>query len=127
MKLSFIYFSLIIGTIALGLFSRKIDFLPLATGDALYTGMVYWGFRFVFIKKPLYYALLLSIVFCFSIEFLQLVQTPLLIEARNHSLLRLVLGQGFLWSDLVAYSFGGFTCYLLDKRFLFSENKIQFN
>ncbi|MBD1428862.1 ribosomal maturation YjgA family protein [Sphingobacterium litopenaei] len=116
-----LYFILIIITIALGLFSRKIDSLPLATGDALYAVMVYLGFRFVFIRKPLYYALLLSIVFCFIIEFLQLVQSPLLIEARNHSLLRLVLGQGFLWSDLIAYSIGAFVCYLLDKKFIFSK------
>jgi len=121
LKRRLIYFILIIITIVLGLFSRKIVFLPLATGDALYAVMVYWGIRFLFIKRPLHYALLLSIVFCFSIEFLQLVRIPFLIEARNHSLLRLVLGQGFLWSDLIAYSIGAFACYLLDKKFLFSK------
>ncbi|WP_149913632.1 ribosomal maturation YjgA family protein [Sphingobacterium cavernae] len=121
LKRRLIYFILIIITIALGLFSRKIEFLPLATGDALYAIMVYWGFRFLFTKRPLHYALLLSIAFCFSIEFLQLVRIPFLIEARNHSLLRLVLGQGFLWSDLIAYGSGAFACYLLDKKFLFSK------
>jgi hypothetical protein len=115
------YLILFLLTIIFGLLSRNVDFIPLATGDALYAVMVYWGFRFLFTKRPLYYALLLSIVFCFSIEFLQLVQIPFLIEARNHSLLRLVLGQGFLWSDLIAYSIGAFACYLLDKKFLFSK------
>lgn len=121
LKRRLIYFILIIITISLGLFSRKIEFLPLATGDVLYAIMVYWGVRFLFTKRPLHYALFLSIAFCFSIEFLQLVQIPFLIKARNHPLLRLVLGQGFLWSDLIAYSIGAFACYLLDKKFLFSK------
>jgi hypothetical protein len=116
-----IYFILIIITIALGLLSRQVDFLPLASGDALYAIMVYWGFRFIKSNKPPHYALLLSITFCFVIEFLQLLQLPFLIEARNQTILKLVLGQGFLWTDLIAYIIGGSTAYLFDKKFLFAE------
>jgi hypothetical protein len=121
LKNRLIYFILIIITIALGLLSRQVDFLPLASGDALYAIMVYWGFRFIKSNKPLHYALLLSITFCFVIEFLQLVQLPFLIEARNQTILKLVLGQGFLWTDLIAYIIGGSTAYLFDKKFLFAE------
>jgi hypothetical protein len=121
LKNRLIYFILIIITIALGLLSRQVDFLPLASGDALYAIMVYWGFRFIKSNKPLHYALLLSITFCFVIEFLQLVPLPFLIEARNQTILKLVLGQGFLWTDLIAYIIAGSTAYLFDKKFLFAE------
>lgn len=119
------YFILIIGTIVLGLLSRKMSWLPLATGDALYAVMIYWGFRFLFIKKSLYYSFVMAFVFCFSIEFLQLIQTPFLINARNHSILKLILGQGFLWTDLIAYGLGGSVAYLFDEKFILLKNKFQ--
>ena len=101
-------------TIGLGLLSRKIEGIPLTTGDALYAVMVYSMMRMLFKRKSLQYALILTIFICFSIEFIQLVQHPYLIWARNHPLLRLVLGQGFLVSDLIAYVSGGIIAFCID-------------
>lgn len=109
-------FALILLTIILGLLSRKVDFLPLALGDTLYAVMVYWGFRFILTNKPQYYSFVLSILFCFGIELLQLVNHPILIEWRNHAILRLIFGQGFLWSDLIAYFFGAILAFLIDRK-----------
>lgn len=105
-------------TICLGLLSRKIEDIPLAAGDVLYAVMMYSIMRLLFTKKSLLFALTLAIFICFSIEFLQLVQHPNLIWARNHPLLRLVLGQGFLISDLLAYIAGGIIGFSTDYALL---------
>ena len=52
------------------------------------------------------------------IEFSQLYQENWIIEIRNTTLGHLVLGQGFLWSDLLAYTFGSIICYILEKFIL---------
>ncbi|WP_411567677.1 DUF2809 domain-containing protein [Sphingobacterium sp. UGAL515B_05] len=93
-------------TIFMGLLSRKISAIPTITGDVLYAVMIYWLSRFLFTRKSLLFSFTTTLIFCFAIEFLQLVQHPLLIWIRNNPLLRLVFGQGFLWSDLVAYCLG---------------------
>ncbi len=93
-------------TIFMGLLSRKISAIPTITGDVLYAVMIYWLSRFLFTRKSLLFSFTATLIFCFAIEFLQLVQHPLLIWIRNNPLLRLVFGQGFLWSDLVAYCLG---------------------
>ncbi|WP_410528282.1 DUF2809 domain-containing protein [Sphingobacterium sp. CZ-UAM] len=110
-------------TIALGLLSRKITGIPLSWGDGLYAVMIYWLCRFIFFQRSLSFCLVSSLAFCFTIEFLQLVQHPLLISVRNHPLLRLLLGQGFLWSDLIAYIAGSAIAFLLDRSFHRSKKK----
>ncbi len=101
-------------TILLGLLSRKISVIPTITGDMLYAVMIYWLSRFLFTGKSVLFSLVATIIFCFSIEFLQLVQYPLLRSIRSNPLLRLVFGQGFLWSDLVAYCIGAIGAALWD-------------
>lgn len=103
-------------TIALGLLSRKISFIPLIMGDLLYAVMAYWLGRIMMLKKNPTYALCGAIIFCFCIEFLQLVQVEPLIAARQHPFLRLIFGQGFLWSDLIAYCVGATVAYGIDLR-----------
>jgi hypothetical protein len=111
------YLALIIITIAMGLLSRKIKVIPLYVGDSLYAVMAYWLCRFIFFQRSFSFCFVSSLVFCFAIEFLQLVQHPLLISIRSHPLLRLLFGQGFLWSDLVAYIVGSVIAFLLDRSF----------
>ncbi|WET68273.1 DUF2809 domain-containing protein [Sphingobacterium sp.] len=101
-------------TIFLGLLSRKISVIPTITGDVLYAVMIYWLSRFLFTRKSLLFSFATTLIFCFAIEFLQLVQYPLLIWVRSNPLLRLVFGQGFLWSDLAAYCLGAIGAAFLD-------------
>jgi len=122
-QIKYVYISLI--TIALGLISRKISFIPSITGDILYAMMVYWIFRSLLINKKLQLSLLLSISFCFFIEFLQLVQTQPFLYIRNHAFLKLIFGQGFLWTDLVAYTIGSFSAYQIDKILITKNNTSQ--
>jgi hypothetical protein len=65
-------------------------------------------------------SLLLSLLFCFDIEILQLVQIDWLLAIRKTTLGHYILGQGFLWLDLLCYVIGSFTAYYFDKLFLSS-------
>lgn len=118
MRFRLLYIIAFVLTIFLGLLSRKINGIPLILGDILYAMMTYWMFRIIFLNKSPKLAILLAIVFCFTIEFLQLVQIESFIWVRNHPILRLVLGQGFLWTDLIAYIIGATLAYLIDKKYL---------
>lgn len=109
-----IYLGLVVITIILGLVSRRIDFVPAITGDMLYAIMVFWIFRFLFFTRL--FSFILALIFCFSIECMQLIQTPYFIQIRSNPILRLIFGQGFLWSDLIAYIAGVTSAWLLDKN-----------
>lgn len=109
------YLGLVVITIVLGLVSRRIDFVPAITGDMLYAIMTYWIFRFLLFTRPFLYSFILALIFCFSIECMQLIQTPYFIQIRSNSILRLIFGQGFLWSDLFGYVAGAVIAYILDR------------
>ncbi len=93
--------------IPIGLATRQYgnEWMKLYAGDALWAAMIYWGFKFLFAQNPkrtAFYAL----IFCFFIEFSQLYHEPWIDQIRNARLGGLVLGFGFLWSDLVCYLVG---------------------
>jgi len=100
------YFILIIATIILGLLSRHFKFVPLFIGDILWATMVYFIMRLLFIGKPIRFNVITALIFCFAIEFSQLYKAPWIDEIRHTLFGRLVLGEGFLWSDLLCYVVG---------------------
>ena len=102
----------------IGLLSRKIDFIPLFIGDILYSVLIYFGFCFLFPTKNRILVLLFSILFCFTIEISQLIEWNWLTEIRSTTLGRYILGQGFLWSDLVCYTIGTILAYYLESKLL---------
>ena len=116
LKLRLYYLVAIIIVIALGLLSRHADFIPLWIGDILWALMVYFGIRALFITSPLKHVVMMSLLFCFVIEFSQLYQAPWINQVRSTLLGHLILGQGFLWGDLLAYIVGVGIGALLDKK-----------
>ena len=102
-------FFLIIGTIGLGLASRSA-FIPRLIypylGDMLYALMIYFMIGFLRSKAPSFKVATLCLLVCFSIELSQLYQADWINEIRSTRLGGLVLGFGFLWSDLVCYLVG---------------------
>ena len=100
------YLALVIAVIILGLLSRKISAIPSWTGDMLYALMMFFIVRCCFIRKRTSFVALLSIAICFAIECSQLYQAGWINNLRSTLPGRLVLGQGFLWTDLVAYTAG---------------------
>ena len=116
------YFILILLVMILGIVSRKISNIPLFIGDVLYAVLIYFGFRFLIVKSEKSTSLLFSLLFCFGIEFLQLVQIDWLIAIRKTTLGHYILGQGFLWLDLLCYVIGTLLAFLIDWKFVKTQN-----
>ncbi|WP_291152783.1 DUF2809 domain-containing protein [Flavobacterium sp. UBA7680] len=117
------YFILFLCTIILGILSRKISFIPLWIGDALYAVMIYFLVRIFLPVQKAFIVALFSLLICYCIEFLQLYQAEWIIELRKTLFGRYVLGQGFLWSDIMAYSFGVAFVFLIEKIMLNRVNQ----
>jgi len=99
------YLSLTIITIALGLLSRHIAGIPLFIGDILWGLMVYFIVRFLFIKRTIWVTIA-SLLFCYAIEFSQLYQAPWINNIRHTVIGGLILGEVFLWGDMLSYTVG---------------------
>lgn len=98
-------------TISLGLLSRAsfVDnsgIIYLYVGDALWASLIFWLVCLIMPKVSISYQLVIALLFCFSIEFSQLYQAQWINTIRATTLGGLVLGFGFKFSDLVAYSIG---------------------
>jgi hypothetical protein len=114
----FPYFILLLVTIFLGIMSRKTTLIPLGVGDLLYAIMIYIIVRILFIHKKAWQIIIVSLLICYGIEILQLYQANWIIELRKTLFGRYVLGQGFLWSDILAYTFGIAIASIIEKNTL---------
>lgn len=112
------YFLLIIATIIVGLLSRT-KIIPAIIypylGDYLYALMFFFIIAFIFDKMDSWKVALISLLLCYSIEILQLYQADWILTVRSYKLGGLILGYGFLWSDIVSYTLGGMTGYFLES------------
>jgi len=102
-----IFFLILIAvTIIAGLLSRQTTIIPAFVGDILWALMVYFIVRFLFINKPVKFIVAWSLLFCYTIEFSQLYKAPWIYYIRHTLFGRLVLGDTFLWGDLLCYTIG---------------------
>ena len=101
--------------ILVGLLSRKVDFMPLYIGDLLYAVMIYFGIQFLNPQSKSINSAIVALLFCYCIELLQLCDAEWMIAMRNTFFGRYVLGLGFLWSDIIAYTFGIVIAYYFEK------------
>ncbi|ANE85948.1 DUF2809 domain-containing protein [Bacillus cereus] len=119
-----VYALFTIVVIILGLSSRKFAFaLPHLLndylGDALWALMIFTGFGFLFPKTETKKLAFISLMFCYGIEASQLYHAEWIDSIRGTTLGGLVLGYGFLWSDLVAYTIGvgvGILCEVIFRK-----------
>lgn len=107
----FLYAMMTIIVIILGLTSRKTahllpHILNTYLGDALWAFMIFIGVGFIFRSAQTKFIALFSLVFCYIIEFSQLYHASWIDQIRETTLGGLILGYGFLWSDLLAYAIG---------------------
>jgi len=116
-KKRLIFGLLIIIVIIAGLLSRKTTLIPAITGDALYAVMMFLMVKFLLIHTDDRKIGVISLSICFLIEFSQLYDAAWINQIRNNTFGALVLGRGFLWSDLLAYTVGTLVCVLLSKSF----------
>ena len=96
----------IIVLIPIGLYSRHITWLPDEVGDALWAMMVFCFWRIILVKKGLPLVALISLIHSYLVEFSQLVRWPWLVSFRRTFIGHMMLGQGFLWIDLLATLIG---------------------
>jgi Protein of unknown function (DUF2809) len=112
------YFLLTTTTLLTGYFSRQNTeggtFIHDYAGDAMWAGMIYFGFRFLLPKAPLKTSVLYTLLFTYCIEISQLYQADWINAIRHTKLGSLILGFGFLWSDLLMYTIGISLAFLLD-------------
>ncbi len=117
MKKNRLNYSLIVFLIiVIGILSRKISILPLCIGDGLYAVMIYFITRTLFLHLKNLQVAVISLSICILIECSQLYQAEWIIQIRKTLLGHYILGQGFLWSDLIAYVFGITAAFLLDRK-----------
>jgi hypothetical protein len=97
--------------VALGLASRSKAlpwpaFFAAYAGDTLWALLVFLLVRFLAPTRPRLHVAAVALAFSFAVEVSQLFHPPWLDALRRTLPGRLVLGAGFLWSDLVCYSAG---------------------
>ena len=105
-KRRFIYAVSIVAVILMGLLSRKISAVPLMVGDLLWAVMMFILIRFLLINEHRKVVFMLSLMVCYLVEISQLYHAGWIDKIRNTLIGSLVLGHGFLWSDLFAYTLG---------------------
>lgn len=106
-----VYLALIIVVVVLGLSSRKFGdalpgFVASYAGDTLWALMVFLGVSLLVPDCPVAKRGGIAMVFSYLIEISQFYHAPWIDSLRETTLGGLILGFGFLWSDLLCYSVG---------------------
>jgi hypothetical protein len=96
---------------ALGISSRRFApalpaFIADYAGDTLWALVAFLGFGLIMPTASTRHVALLAIGFSVMIEFSQLYDAPWIASIRQTTLGGLILGFGFLWSDLTCYLVG---------------------
>jgi hypothetical protein len=102
---------LIVLAIALGLGSRRFgrslpDLVATYAGDTLWALVVFLGLGLLLRRASTWVVTLAALTFSGLIEVSQLHHAPWIDSIRRTTLGGLVLGSGFLWSDLACYAVG---------------------
>ncbi|MDP0498824.1 MAG: DUF2809 domain-containing protein [Verrucomicrobiota bacterium JB022] len=97
--------------LVLGLSTRRLPELwpPVIQaygGDTLWALFVYLGIGWVFVRWSPNRVALVALSFSVLIELSQLYHAPWIDQIRATTLGALILGHGFLWSDLACYAVG---------------------
>lgn len=112
------YFILIIIVIGIGLFSRSRwipEIIYPYLGDYLYAIMFFFITGFLFPEMKILKVAFLSILICYLIEAFQLYEANWINKIRSYKIGGLILGFGFLWSDIISYTLGGITGYIFER------------
>jgi hypothetical protein len=118
-----LYFCLVLAIIIIGIISRHIKGIPLFIGDILWGLMVYFITRVLFINRSVRWAVIASLLFCYTIEFSQLYQAPWIKNIRHTVIGGLILGETFLWGDMLCYTVGIVIGILVNSRLMNAKSK----
>ncbi len=123
MRNRLIYIIFIVIIICFGFFSRTFSsalpsFISAYSGDVLWALMVFLLVGILFPKKSTKTNIIIAILIAFSVEFSQLYHIQWLDGVRSTKFGRLILGNTFLWSDIICYTIGIAIGGFLEKIFL---------
>lgn len=114
--------------IVISLPARLTDWYPYFVeqyaGDAAWAMMIYLAMCFLFPRVAAWKLWVITVVGCYVVEISQLYQAEWIRRIRHLPGVGLILGYGFLWSDIVAYTVGvtaGFGVDLLLMRWNLSQ------
>lgn len=110
---------MLVGTIALGLSTRRFpNVFPAIVaqygGDSLWAAMMFWVVALVRPSTARSRIAMVALSISFAVECSQLYRAPWIDSLRATKLGALVLGQGFLWSDLACYAVGVMLAAVVD-------------
>lgn len=113
---------------ASALYVRKIsgtdpNFFNVYYPDTAWTMAVYCGFGLLF-DRGVKLNFPAALIFSYLIEISQLFSTPFLNAARANVIGGLILGYGFLWSDIVCYTVGALICFAVEMTIRKTAKKI---
>lgn len=122
---------LIIVCVLIGLILKfsNINIHPLVNdygADFLWAMMMYFTVAMFLRSTRSKHVLIISILICFSLEFLQLYETKELLELKKNPIIKLIFGTTFLVSDLIVYFIGNIVAIMIEKVFLRREKKFLF-
>ena len=122
------YLMCIIVIIILGLATRSYeDILPVFIGK--YLGYVLWALIVYLIIALLFKRIsaikvsLISLLICYGVEFSQLYQGEWINNIRETVIGSLILGHGFLYTDLICYIVGIVLGFVFEMLFLASKEE----
>lgn len=82
-------------------------------GDIIWAGMFVFFLRMIFVKTPLFTLIVINYILGVLDECSQLITAPWFVAIRQTKLGKLMLGVGFVWSDLVCYAIGTLLAWLI--------------
>ena len=113
MKLRMIYLAATALVVVAGLLSRRCGWIPACVGDGLWAVMMFCLWRAAASGWKLSRVAVAALITCYAVELSQLITWPWLCAVRSTVVGHLVLGQGFLVSDMVAYTAGVAVAYVV--------------
>ena len=118
-----LYLALTAAAVALGLATRRFrgalpDVVGAYAGDVLWAAMVYLLAAAVWKRARIRHLAIGTAAFALAIELGQLYHAPWIDAVRHTRMGGLVLGFGFLWSDLACYAAGIVLAAALDRRLI---------
>jgi len=111
----FIVFILLLLTEVLIAAYVKQPFIRFVFGDFLVVILLYCFLK-SFINATSFNIALSVLIFAFIVEFLQMTNVLVLLNLEKNKLANIILGNTFEITDLVAYTLGVISAFLLDKK-----------
>jgi VanZ family protein len=84
--------------------------------------MVFWGVGFLLTQKSSGFVASITLAFSIFIELSQLYHAEWIDAIRHTTLGGLILGFGFLWSDVICYTIGAAMGFVCEKLFIENIN-----